>query len=63
MHDNNIYYAFPPLCNRTEFNCLDESDNLYFKDYCPNRDESCEMCGEEKHFFCNKSKTCITKGE
>ena len=63
MHDENTYYAFPPLCNRTVFNCLDKSDNLYFKDYCPNKDESCDKYGEEKHFFCSKSKTCIQKGQ
>ena len=49
------YYSFPTLCNRTEFNCMDGQ----FKNYCPNKDESCE---DEKQFFCIESKTCIPKG-
>ena len=59
LHD---YYSFPPLCNRTEFNCMDGGlENL--RQYCPNKDESCEDYDQEKHFFCNDSKTCIPKGE
>ena len=56
--DEKKDYSFPPLCNRTEFNCMDENiPNL--KQYCPNRDKSCE---KEHHFFCNDSKTCIPNG-
>ena len=53
--DDDKYYTFPPLCKRTEFNCMYGR----FKDYCPNKDESCE---DEQHFFCNESKTCIPNG-
>ena len=53
-------YTFPPLCNRTEFNCMDG----WFNYYCPNnKDKSCEDYNQEKHFFCNGSETCIPKGE
>ena len=52
----NTYYSFPPICNRTEFDCIDG----YFNKYCPNNYESCE---EENYFFCNESKTCVPKGE
>ena len=62
MKMNNVeeymYYTFPPLCNRTEFDCM---DSLWadMKKYCPNKDKS---CAEEQHFFCNDSKTCIPNG-
>ena len=49
------YYAFSPLCNRTDFDCTDG----WWTDYCPNRGE---ICVEEHHFFCNDSKTCIPNG-
>ena len=52
----NEFYTFPPLCNRTEFNCM--LGMLPF--YCPNKDKSCE--GYD-HFSCNNSKTCIPKGD
>ena len=51
------YYSFPPLCDRTEFDCMDAFITL--RNYCPNQDES---CAEEQHFFCNESKTCIPNG-
>ena len=53
------YYTFPPLCNRTEFGCMD-THYPTFANYCPNKDESCESYD---HFLCNSSKTCIPKGE
>ena len=55
-------YTFPPICNRTEFNCMDGD----FWNYCPNKDKSCEgykVYGWEDPFFCNNSKTCIPKGK
>ena len=55
MDDDGYLYTFPPLCNRTELNCL----HGYFKRYCPNKDESCD--GNDG-FFCNRSKTCVAKG-
>ena len=61
--EQRTYFTFPPLCNRTEFDCM---KNYYadFRKYCPNKDESCEdYAHQENHFFCNDSKTCITKGE
>ena len=59
-HENADYYSFPPLCNRTEFDCMDG----LFTDYCPNnKDKSCEDYDQEKHFFCNDSETCIPTGE
>ena len=61
-NDLKIYYSFPPLCNRTEFNCMNSSLE-FFKNYCPNKDKSCEGYDQEKHFFCENSKTCIPKGE
>ena len=57
-HENADYYSFPPLCNRTEFDCMDGLFNLY----CPNNNNSCVDYDQEKHFFCNDSKTCIPKG-
>ena len=61
MYDDEYgYYSFPPLCNRTEFNCMSEALD-YFHQYCPNKDKSCEY-EVEQHFFCNESKTCIPNG-
>ena len=57
MHEGEIYYSFPPLCNRTEFECMKGTST--YKKYCPNKDKRCE---EEQHFFCNVSKTCIPNG-
>ena len=52
------FYTFPPLCNRTEFDCMDGM----WRKYCPNnKDKSCWNYDQEKHFFCNDSKTCIPK--
>ena len=60
MYDDEYgYYSFPPLCNRTKFNCMEEGKQS-LKQYCPNKDKSCE---EEQHFFCNESKTCIPDGK
>ena len=57
MHDETgRYYTFPPLCNRTEFDCMSAPDVL--TEYCPNNHKSCEG-----YFFCNYSKTCIPKGK
>ena len=55
-------YIFPPLCNRTEFNCL---DNIFepFRKYCPNNNDSCESYDQKKDFFCINSKTCVPKGD
>ena len=53
-------YVFPPLCNRTYFDCYD--DSLYI-DYCPNSAVDNESCDEEKPFFCKDSKTCIPEGK
>ena len=61
LNDDDNSYAFPPLCNRTEFDCLDSYWTFLLK-YCPNKDKSCESYGQ-KHFFCNISKTCIPKGD
>ena len=55
------FYIFPPLCNRTEFDCRSPIES--FRKYCPNKDESCERYDKEKYFFCNESKTCIPKGK
>ena len=60
---DEVSYTFPPLCNRTEFDCMD-GDYESFIQYCPHRDESCESYApQEDYFFCNDSKTCIPKGE
>ena len=59
-HTLHRYYTFPPLCNRTEREC---GSYGFVNQYCPNKDESCEDYDQEKHFFCNKSKTCIPKGK
>ena len=63
LHDNQtkLDYTFPPLCNRTEFDCLNAKEE--FRKYCPNKDKNCESYSQENHFFCNKSKTCIPKGK
>ena len=62
LNDNEHYefYSFPPLCNRTEFDCM---NSVSFTKYCPNKDENCESHDKETHFFCSNSKTCIPKGE
>ena len=58
--EEHKYYSFPPLCSRTEFDCMKGE----FTKYCPNnKDKSCENYDHEKHFFCNNSKTCISKGK
>ena len=63
MNDDETqgYYTFPPLCNRTEFDCMNNTLD-YFTKYCSNKDESCESDDQEKNFFCNNSNTCIPKG-
>ena len=63
--ENFVYYSFPPLCNRTEFDCMDS----FFTQYCPNRDKDGERCDyyeenyQKQYFFCNESKTCIANGK
>ena len=60
-YENSIYYPFPPLCNRTEFDCTEGS----LQKYCPNVDEHCdqyENFDEKPYFLCNESKTCIPNG-
>ena len=54
-----VFYTYPPLCNRTEFDCI------YGKwpQYCPNVADNCELYNLGEHFFCKNSKTCIPKGE
>ena len=56
------FYTFTPLCNRTEYKCTDQFYDTW-KEYCPNKDESCEGYGQETHFFCKESKTCIPIGK
>lgn len=60
-YDDFRFYAFPPLCNRTEFDCLNAGIE-YFRKYCPNKDENCQSYSQREHFFCDKSRTCIPKG-
>ena len=63
--ETRISYIFPPLCNRTEFNCMSGKYEP-FKKYCPNIVENCEIFesyGWKDPFFCNNSKTCIPKGK
>ena len=57
--NDDVRYTFPPLCNRTDFDCLEG----WFSYNCPNLDESCEGFTHSKTwFFCNDSKTCIPNG-
>ena len=57
--DDVDFYAFPPLCNRTIFDChLDGR----FNEYCPNTANDSESCNQNKPFFCKDSKTCISTG-
>ena len=57
LNDKSRHYSFPPICNRSEFDC--NKVDRHLTKYCPNKDESCI---EEQHFFCNGSKTCIPNG-
>ena len=60
-YENGEFYSFPPLCNRTEFNCKEAQSPFDY--YCPNKGEICEVDDQGTHFFCKDSKTCIPKGE
>ena len=53
--------TWPPLCKRASFDCT----MGFFKEYCPNTSdrETCLMYEEDEKFFCEESKTCISRGK
>ena len=60
--DNLGFYTWPPLCNRTLFSCEGQG---HFNLYCPNSSdhETCMLHEEDENFFCEESKTCISRGK
>ena len=60
--EEHKWYTFPPLCNRTAFNCLDAISG--FRSYCPNFTHFQLNCNhDESRFYCEDSKTCIPRGK
>lgn len=67
QYDENIGVTptYPSRCNRDEGTCR-VNPFIYYKSYCPNSTSE-EECSDSDwypdSFYCNKSRSCIYKGE